>query len=371
MPPSRRSSSSSSSRSRSSSGSSRRSSSGRSYSSGPSRRSSSSSSYRRSSSSSSYGSHSYGGYSSGNSNAGGILEELWDVFEGGSDGDYGDSSDSYIYGYDDYSLKDALDDALDFVPKGIVGNSWQEREPVIGNRAGNKATGKSTKNAGGSDKVYYYCEFCETKLEEIWKEGYYPVCKNCGAQMTKKQQAQNGENGLLADADTGMDAEIPAGTFLGGLRNKLAVRVLFLFGCFLLIFLMVGMFGRNGRRQEVAKEDFYDISQETNLQIYGATIFLDETEDNKYRICESFDSYEKCIEWDYNIRAYYDAESDCYLWYNTDVSPNVWQYWYEDVAGDAYYGWMEHEDGIWYIEVSDTEWEEYTGDTKDLWSISE
>ena len=31
--------------------------------------------------------------------------------------------------------------------------------------------------------------------------------------------------------------------------------------------------------------------------------------------------------------------------------------------------WMECENGIWYIETSDTEWEEYTGDTSNLWHI--
>ena len=28
-----------------------------------------------------------------------------------------------------------------------------------------------------------------------------------------------------------------------------------------------------------------------------------------------------------------------YLWYNTDVAPNLWQYWYDDIAGGNYYGW--------------------------------
>lgn len=64
-----------------------------------------------------------------------------------------------------------------------------------------------------------------------------------------------------------------------------------------------------------------------------------------------------------------DEESNCYLWYNTDVSPNLWQYWYDDIAGDNYYGWMECEGADWYIEVSDTEWEKFDGDTSGLWHI--
>ena len=69
-----------------------------------------------------------------------------------------------------------------------------------------------------------------------------------------------------------------------------------------------------------------------------------------------------------NIDAF-DYDSNCYLWYNTDVSPNLWQYWYDDIAGDEYYGWMECEGEDWYIEVSDTEWEKYDGDTSQLWHI--
>lgn len=30
---------------------------------------------------------------------------------------------------------------------------------------------------------------------------------------------------------------------------------------------------------------------------------------------------------------------------------------------------MECEKNTWYIEISDTEWTEYTGDTSDLWHI--
>ena len=111
------------------------------------------------------------------------------------------------------------------------------------------------------------------------------------------------------------------------------------------------------------------LETETNLEIYGDEIYLDEISHGIYRICTEQDEYEKHITWDYGAESYYDYESDCYLWYNTDVSPNLWQYWYDDIAGDNYYGWMECEGDDWYIEVSDTEWERYEGDTSWLWHI--
>ena len=71
---------------------------------------------------------------------------------------------------------------------------------------------------------------------------------------------------------------------------------------------------------------------------------------------------------------YYDPDTDCYFWYNTDVYPNIWQYWYEGISSDyGDYGWMEYDEseGLWYIQVSDYNWivlpDEY--DTSYLWHI--
>jgi hypothetical protein len=71
---------------------------------------------------------------------------------------------------------------------------------------------------------------------------------------------------------------------------------------------------------------------------------------------------------------YYDPDTDCYFWYNIDVYPNTWQYWYEGISSDyGDYGWMEYDvsEGLWYIQVSDYDWivlpDEY--DTSYLWYI--
>ena len=37
---------------------------------------------------------------------------------------------------------------------------------------------------------------------------------------------------------------------------------------------------------------------------------------------------------------YYDKETDCYFWLNNDVTPPIWQYWYEGISSDyGDYGW--------------------------------
>ena len=55
------------------------------------------------------------------------------------------------------------------------------------------------------------------------------------------------------------------------------------------------------------------------------------------------------------------------------MRPALWQYWYEPISGDfGDYGWMEYEDGIWYIETDAGQWdpvpEEY--DLTCLWHIA-
>ena len=69
---------------------------------------------------------------------------------------------------------------------------------------------------------------------------------------------------------------------------------------------------------------------------------------------------------------YYDSKTQCWFWWDTNVSPNQWQYWYEGISSDyGDYGWMEYDDNEqqWYIEVSDGNWqplpEKY--DTSNLW----
>lgn len=340
MPPSRRSSSSSSSRSG-----------------GPSRRSSSSS-YR--SSSSSYRSSSYRSSSSGRSFYGGTSYRKSSYGGSSWDGDPYRSSSS-----DDYSLADALEDMLDQVPRGVYGDSYIDTydggREYSRKRYESRPSVEKKQKPQEPKKAHFICEFCDSELEEEWKEGFYPTCKNCGAQMTKQTQVA-AESGITSQ---GTD-EVSMMKRL--LKKKTALIPILLM---LVLFLPQFLFGFQAcvTQKAVSEKTKYSVADETNLQIYGTRIFLGRVSDDAYKISTSYNGYEKYIDWDYGIRAYYDAESNCYLWYNTDVSPNVWQYWYDDIAGDNYYGWMEYAEGKWYIETSETEWVEYTGDTSGLWHI--
>lgn len=256
-----------------------------------------------------------------------------------------------------------MDDIFGYVPEEIVGDSYIDLydEGRYFSSSSYEDRGFFEKEKDEPKKARFICEFCDSRLEEIWEEGYHPVCKNCGAQMTK-QVREDAESGSILQTE---DVVSPVKRFLK--KKLLAIPVLVLLAGLFPQF----MFGLQACviQDALSDREEYVAEEETNLKIYGTDIYLDMTDDDTYRICDSYEESEKHIIWDYNIRAYYDEESDCYLWYNTDVSPNVWQYWYDDIAGDDYYGWMEFYDGKWYIEVSDTEWREYTKDTSNLWHI--
>ena len=234
------------------------------------------------------------------------------------------------------------------------------------------------KKPDGSYEAHYVCDYCGTELEADWKEGFYPTCKNCGAEMNKTPVYIDEIINVGTDTASYRDS----GEMGKNISNRMLTTMLISFALPIVIMvIMIATTAKIGRETKTFFErviftestpvEEYDSAEETetNLEIYGTDIYLDEISSDIYRICDEEEDYEKHLTWDYGARSYYDYDSDCYLWYNTDVSPNLWQYWYDDIAGDNYYGWMECEGEDWYIEVSDTEWELYEGETDGLWHI--
>ena len=267
-----------------------------------------------------------------------------------------------------------------------VNESWTDEKTGVAYRKGYydengtyyDADAIAFKKPDGSYEAHYVCEYCGTELEANWKEGFYPACKNCCAEMNKTpvyiDEIVNIDNTDTAysNADTSYNnsdspvKESPA--------KKMLIRMLIIFMAPIIMMSVMSVVMRQmvwNSYMETEWVEETEPAQETeiNLEIYGSDIYLDEISPNIYRICTGQDEYEKHITWDYGARSYYDYDSNCYLWYNTDVSPNLWHYWYDDISGDNYYGWMECEGDVWYIEVSDTEWEQYEGDTSKLWHI--
>ena len=94
----------------------------------------------------------------------------------------------------------------------------------------------------------------------------------------------------------------------------------------------------------------------SNPELFGKTLYLKRGNSGGYRFTGD-SGYDKKLTWDKAEESYYDDETGLWLWFNTDVKPPLWQYWYEPISGDfGNYGWMECEDGRWYIEESRGNW---------------
>ena len=107
------------------------------------------------------------------------------------------------------------------------------------------------------------------------------------------------------------------------------------------------------------------------FELFGSEICLEEIAPGTFRISEG-DANDKTLIWDEAEQSYHDESSDLWVWYNTDVVPPIWQYWYEPISGDyGDYGWMEYEDGIWFIETDAGSWSSVPSesDTSALWHI--
>ncbi len=66
------------------------------------------------------------------------------------------------------------------------------------------------------------------------------------------------------------------------------------------------------------------------------------------------------VPWNTQYDSYYDKQTDCYFFLNTDMDPPIWQYWFEGVSSEyGDYGWLEWDakETRWYVQTSETKWE--------------
>lgn len=66
------------------------------------------------------------------------------------------------------------------------------------------------------------------------------------------------------------------------------------------------------------------------------------------------------VSWSKKYNCYYDKETDCYFFLNTQMNPEIWQYWYEGTSSNyGDYGWMEWDarESKWYVQTGKKKWE--------------
>ena len=228
------------------------------------------------------------------------------------------------------------------------------------------------KNPNGTYTAHFRCDYCGAEAEYQWSEGQYPTCKSCGATMSKTPVYVDELINVSNASKVSEDKKIIRGVII------LIAFLMSAPGLFISLGILGSITSYNKNKQSTSQTSVKEDTP-SNIDIFGNDIYLKKVskknskkknkKKNIYEICESNEEYDKHLSWDYGADSYYDYDTDCYIWYNTDVSPNLWQYWYDEVAGDdSEYGWMECEDNEWFIET-ESGWVKYDGDTSKLWHI--
>ena len=240
---------------------------------------------------------------------------------------------------------------------------------------GNRYDSVAFKNGDSYDNVVCHCPYCEQDTilnltsEQVASQSLQ--CPHCGGRM-EIRSALDEETGKAVTA--AQNAEVTAEKKKNKtLRWVIAVLAL------MLSFRMCTAEEKSPVQPEVLNNNTNVVQNNaapTNPEVFGAVINLARQSDGSYAvISNSSAGSDKSLIWDADAESYYDAETECWLWYNNEVSPPIWQYWYEGISSDyGDYGWMEYDaaEQSWYIESSGNNWIKLPAkyDTAGLWHIS-
>ena len=198
------------------------------------------------------------------------------------------------------------------------------------------------------------CVYCGNHMVYTWKEGDLPVCDKCGAPLTiditdKEEIPKPYSSGTGNTGDRGFK------TVWSGIPAIGKIAVITFVACmampFLVLIAALGIVGISKVRSVGTSNETVSVKNSIYVEEIGRTCYLDGED-------------------------WYDSQSDCWFYYNDDVAPYQWQYWYEGISSDyGDYGWMEYDMGeeAWYIEADSDNWvhlpEDY--DTSMLWHMTD
>ena len=223
------------------------------------------------------------------------------------------------------------------------------------------------------ENVPLKCEYCGTTVvRDLTDDNQTMKCDSCGATMII-------DNAILDERVSNTflwDRQEKRNKFDDAIVVLIIIAVISLFiGIFLVLAIAGDKFYRTTHYEPQSTVVETPV-QRTNLDLYGKEVYLVK-DSTSYHIVDSKDNTDKILYYSYEYDSYYDKDTDCYIWYNTDIIPAQWQYWYEGISSDfGDYGWMEYdeEEGAWYIEVDNTVWtplDTTKYDTSNLWFIEE
>lgn len=195
------------------------------------------------------------------------------------------------------------------------------------------------------------CAYCGNRVLYQWQEGSIPTCERCGAQFEVDitDTAMPAPSGVRWGVDESVKrtfSEIhPVGKVaIGVMLVAVLLPILMIVGAVFSV--VTSAISSNGTeiRNESVQNSIY-------VEEIGRTCYLDGED-------------------------WYDSQTECWFYYNDDVAPAQWQYWYEGISSDyGDYGWMEYDmdEAAWYLEVGDGQWVHLpeTYDTSNLWHMAD
>ena len=202
---------------------------------------------------------------------------------------------------------------------------------------------------GSYKNVLCECEYCGTRKVMDVEAGGSLQCEACGGTMKIVSTVDE-----LVREETVDPGAVPERSAKSRKAMTLVFAIL-LAAVLITVFSVFSIIRKAssgpGVTQSWGNEDVIPLGG-TN-ENYDYTVYLSKTGNGTYSVVNEGDAYDKQLVWNDEFESYYDAESDCYLWYNEEMDPPLWQYWYEGISSDyGDYGWMEYDEAEqqWYIE---------------------
>ena len=242
---------------------------------------------------------------------------------------------------------------------------------------GNRYDNLILKNNEKYENVPMHCEYCETtQVRDLTDDNETMTCPHCGANMVI--DAILDERTDIPSYDQTVSYNSTGTVSQKGKWRPFIIVAIVIGAIYIVPAITSAMFApfygllkfvsniRNPQTGTVQQTSQQTITTQTyepdpeylsNEDIFGMVLYLKSSEEGM--LFGNSTDYEKNLIWNDSDECYYDASSDCYVWFNTDLDPSLWQYWYEGISSDyGDYGWMEYEDGKWYIETDYGNWEE-------------
>lgn len=228
----------------------------------------------------------------------------------------------------------------------------------------------------GSFEATFECPYCGTVSKETWSEGAVPQCKNCGANLVETDTKLIHDKIDDSTVEKAVYETTGSGSDVGeSVSRGIKIVGMIIGGMLAWLIAISGIVTSCSEREEnnIESENNYDSNIDYNSSSYSSSSYNSNVE--LFGETIHVDSINRDIKWHDEYDSYYDPVSDCYAYYNLDLEPALWQYWYEGISSDyGDYGWMEYDmnEGKWYIEKSQGEWVALPSkyDTSKLWYMT-